>query len=253
MKDFFQSDKRIFLCSQVLLKLKASIHSFSRKNPNGKKNAQKTSDLSKNQHINCYQIVVTNKRHIQRKRVIYVSFEEDRRKKNEKQKKTVNFLWENKFWFFVVVLSKWKFFRIFSHLTPFIFLASAFSDHFNLLFGRSSVRAYKFDFPGFDPGGHASIGFICGPDAFGHFVRFFRAAAMLFDEIISVSLFLAFLFATFSGTVSVFSVWPLRFRFVRRPLLRSDHRGCNYNDLPIFRKIVHIPPSIDPFKKLEFE
>ena len=137
------------------------------------------------------------------------------------------FLWENKFWFFVVKMEIFSTF--FLSLTPFIFFAAAFSDHFNLLFGRSSVRANEFDFAGFDPGGHARIGFICGPDTFGHFVRFFRAAAMLFNEIISVSLFLAFLFATFSRTVSVFAVLPvlpLRFRFVRRPL-RSDHRGCN--------------------------
>ena len=197
---------------------------------------QKTLDLSKNQHINCYQIV-TNKRHIQRKRVICVSLEEEEKKTGNRKKNREFFLWENKFWFFVVV--KMEIFWLFSSLTPFIFFASAFSDHFDLLFGRSSVRANEFDFPCFDPGRHARIGFICGPDTFGHFVRFFRAAAMLFNEIISVSLFLAFLFATFSGTVSVFSVLtvlPLRFRFVRRPL-RSDHRGCNYNDYPFLEKL----------------
>lgn len=69
-------------------------------------------DLLKNHHINCYQIV-TNKRHIQRKRVICVSLEEE--KKNVKQKKNREFfLWENKFWFFVVV--KMEIFQLFSSL-----------------------------------------------------------------------------------------------------------------------------------------
>ena len=83
MKDFFQSDKRIFPLQLSFVETKA-IHSFSRKK-NGKKNVQKTCDLLKNQHINCYQIV-TNKRHIQRKRVICVSLEEEKKKRETEKK-----------------------------------------------------------------------------------------------------------------------------------------------------------------------
>ena len=68
-----------------MLKLKPFIRFHEKK---WQEECEKTLDLLKNQHINCYQIV-TNKRHIQRKRVICVSLEEE--KKRETEKKTVIF------------------------------------------------------------------------------------------------------------------------------------------------------------------